>query len=85
MNKFNKKVDSIIDWLTEPDGGNAVIESDIREAIVESKELRKFDLLDLPDVMASDCFSCEHQSAFNERCVPDKNGYCVNYEKQYEL
>ncbi len=48
MNEFNKKVDSIIDWLTEPDGGNAVTESDIRWAIAELNELRKFNLLDLP-------------------------------------
>lgn len=50
MKDFNKSIDSIIDWLTEPDGGNAITESDIREAIAELNELRKFNLLYLPDV-----------------------------------
>ena len=44
MDEFNKKIDSIIDWLTEPNGGNAVTESDIRDAIAELNELRKFNL-----------------------------------------
>jgi hypothetical protein len=49
MMEFNKKIDSIIDCLTEPDGGNAVNESDIRDAISELNELRKFNLLNLHD------------------------------------
>ena len=42
MNKeLQDKIDSIIDWLTEPNGGNAVDESDIRDAKVELKELKE--------------------------------------------
>lgn len=41
MKELQDKIDSIIYWLTEPNGGNAVDESDIRDAKVELKELKE--------------------------------------------
>ncbi len=41
MKELQDKIDSIIDWLTEPNGGNAVDESDIRDAKIELKELKE--------------------------------------------
>ena len=56
MNDFNNRIDRIIDLLTEPDGGNAVTESDIREAISELNELRKLYLSDMSDSIGLDKF-----------------------------
>lgn len=41
IEKFNKKIDSIIDCLTESNGCHAITESDIRDAISELKELKE--------------------------------------------
>ena len=41
MKELQDKIDSIIDWLTETNGGNAVDESDIRDAKIELKELKE--------------------------------------------
>lgn len=49
MDDFNNRIDRIINWLTEPNGGNAVTESDIRGAISELNELRKLYLSDMSD------------------------------------
>jgi threonine synthase len=44
-----ERIERIIDYLTESDGGHAVTESDIREAIRELKELKQlyYDLRNL--------------------------------------
>ena len=36
-----KRIDSVIDCLTESDGGNAVTESDVKDAKVELNELKE--------------------------------------------
>lgn len=59
MDEFNKKIDSIIDLLTEQDGGNSVTESDIRDAIAELNELRKFNLLNL-SVVSNQLCDCKN-------------------------
>ena len=38
---YTKEIDSIIDWLTEEDGGHAVGESNIKHAVSELKELKR--------------------------------------------
>ena len=40
MRTTNENIDSIIDWLTEPDGGFAVTEGDIREAVFNLNKLK---------------------------------------------
>lgn len=41
QNIFNKKIDSILDWLTDYDGGDCIGESDIREAKNELNQLKQ--------------------------------------------
>lgn len=38
---YTKEIDSIIDWLTEEDGGHAVGESNIKEAVNDLKTLKQ--------------------------------------------
>lgn len=38
---YTKEIDSIIDWLTEEDGGHAVGEGNIKEAVNDLKALKQ--------------------------------------------
>jgi hypothetical protein len=80
MKELQDKIDSIIYWLTEPNGGNAVDESDIREAKVELKELKE--LLDLFNVSHSTTPNYlndkyEVKWLINNTYQVEQNGNCV--------